>query len=62
MPGDGAGTAQAALEAFSRLGIDVPINLEVFSDELRQLVPADAATALAAKVRDLLGVESGCAT
>lgn len=54
MPGDGAGTAIGALEAFDRVGIDVPINLEVFSDELRGLAPAQAAVALADKVQRLL--------
>ena len=54
MPGDGAARAGEALDAFARVGVDVPINVEVFSDELRSLPPAAAAAALADKVRSLL--------
>ncbi len=55
MPGDGAGVARGALDAFDRIGVDAPINLEVFSDELRSFEPARAAMTLADKVRRLLG-------
>jgi sugar phosphate isomerase/epimerase len=62
MPGDGAGTASGALEAFDRSGIDVPINVEVFSDELRRFGPAQAASLLADKVRALSQGRNRCAT
>lgn len=42
------------LEALGEVGIDVPINVEVFSGELRRLSPAEAAAALVTKVQGLL--------
>ena len=54
MPGEGKGTAGAVLEAFRRIGVEVPINVEVFSDEVRRLASDAAAMALADRVRALL--------
>ena len=54
MPGDGAGLAGEALAAFECVGVEAPINLEVFSDEVRRLPTAKAAHALAEKVRTLI--------
>jgi sugar phosphate isomerase/epimerase len=62
MPGDGAATAAGALAAFARAGIAVPINIEVFSDELRQRAPSQVAAALARKVRALEEGKSPCET
>jgi sugar phosphate isomerase/epimerase len=55
LPGDGAGTAAGVLEALSCVGVDVPINVEVFSDELRSVSPAQAASMIAQKVSSLMG-------
>ena len=55
MPGDGAGRAAEVLVSLDRLGVSVPINVEVFSDRLRALSPAAAALALAEKVRAVRG-------
>ena len=53
MPGDGAGRAGPVLEAIDHAGLDVPINLEVFSDELRALPPRRAANLLFKKLQRL---------
>jgi len=42
--------------------VDVPINVEVFSDELRRLSPAQAASAIAQKVGAVLEGRIQCAT
>lgn len=54
LPGDGAETSAGVLEALSHVGVNVPINIEVFSDDLRQLPPAKAASTIAEKVRALI--------
>lgn len=51
MPGDGAGRAGSLVRALDRSGVRVPINLEVFSDELSALAPSEAARRLFAKAR-----------
>jgi sugar phosphate isomerase/epimerase len=55
LPGEGAGMSVAAIEAFSRAGIKVPITVEVFSDGLREHPPKIAAAILAESTRAVLG-------
>jgi sugar phosphate isomerase/epimerase len=54
VPGEGAATARDALAALGEAGVDVPITVEVFSDEIRALAPHAAAERLAGSVRSLL--------
>ena len=54
LPGEGAGTAAGVLAAYERAGVEAPINVEVFSDELRRLDAARAAAALARSVERLV--------
>jgi sugar phosphate isomerase/epimerase len=54
LPGEGARFAGPVLEACAHAGIQVPVNVEVFSAELQQLPPEEAARSIAASVRSLL--------
>jgi sugar phosphate isomerase/epimerase len=54
LPGEGCSNTAAVLKAFEQAGVEVPINIEVFSSELQQLPPEQVALKAAESMRRVM--------
>lgn len=58
LPGEGCSNSVAVLKALYQAGVQCPINVEVFSEELMQLPAAEAAQKMADSMRSVLAQTS----
>ncbi len=54
LPGEGCSNSAGVLKAFEQAGVEVPINIEVFSSELQQLSPEQVALEAAASMHRVM--------